>query len=304
MDYNKLKTFTLVAELGSISQAAYRLYRTQPAISTQLKDLESELNLILFERRNARIFLTHEGRRLYEHAKQLLDEIDDGIDRLRNDPQTAEGLIRIAATEGVSYLLPRMIAEFRKEYPGARFEIVSSQFVHIDHLLINNDVDFALGILFEQDEFLETEPFYSIQRTLMASEDFIQQEAGIHQVEDLVKVNLVGFFSPLGDFRFWLKKNGQSQWTSQFERTAKVIVTDNAYTLNELVFNGVAAGFVFDDMAGQRSHKNQRLVPLLPHMDALIGTVDLAQKKVRNPSFLKEAFRQFVLDHKKLWKNW
>lgn len=68
MNFNKLRTFIQVVDSGSISAAAQILFRTQPAISSALKDLEQELGIILFERRNARIFLTPEGREMYEYA--------------------------------------------------------------------------------------------------------------------------------------------------------------------------------------------------------------------------------------------
>ena len=64
MDFNKAKTFIEVVDCGSVTKAANRLFRTQQAISLQLKALEVELELTLFDRQGPRIVLTRQGEKL------------------------------------------------------------------------------------------------------------------------------------------------------------------------------------------------------------------------------------------------
>ncbi len=305
MDLNKLRTFTIVAENQSISKAAMQLYRTQPAISHQLKDLEQELDLNLFERKNARIYLTKEGQALYRDAKYHLQQLDDAVLRLRGDNKTAEGLIRIAVdVDSISYLLPKIIKEFKLEFPKVRFEILTAQFGDIDDLLIHNQVDFALMVIYSKGDFFEKEPFFSYTRSLVASPDYLATVPPVNKIKDLLNLNLIGFYSELGDIRMWLKKNGYSRHISTFEKQAVSLVVNDAYTLNEMIFSGVGAGLCFDNMAGQRAFESQQLVALFPEAEPIFAGVDIAYKKVRNKRYINEAFKEFVVSNKDHWRNW
>lgn len=304
MDLNKLRTFTVVAECESISRAAERLYRTQPAISNQLKDLEQELKLALFERKKGRIYLTKEGRALFERAKKVIAELDDSVIRLKNDKKNTEGLIRIAVEQdSISYLLPKIVSEFKLEFPRVRFELLPSKYGEIEDLLLNNDVDFALMVLYTKKDFFETKPFFTYSRSLVASPGYLAKVPTVTRVEDLLSLNLIGFASELGDMRFWLKKNGYSKHISSFEKQALSVVVRDAYTLNEMLFSGVGVGFSFDNMAGQRAFKKQKLKTLFPEAEPIFVTVDLACKKVRNETYVNEAFREFVLSNTDMWNN-
>lgn len=303
MDLNKLRTFVVVADHGSISSAAETLYRTQPAISNQLKDLEFELNLTLFERRKARIFLTAEGQKLYETAKETITHIDDTALRLRSDKRETEGLIKIAVEQGsVSYLLPKIIAEFKRSFPRVRFEIVSSGYNDIEDLLIQNRVDFLIAFYFYKRDFFETHPVYTFTRSLVASPQYLKQFNQINTIEDLLNLDFIGFGSEFGDLRFWLKHNDHSQLISQFEKRPASIVLTDPYTLNEMLFSGMGAGFSFDDMAGQRAFKKQKLVTLLPQAKPIRVPVDLAWRKARNESYIKESFKEFVMENSEAWR--
>jgi len=70
MDYNKLKTFLIVAEEMSVTRAAARLLRTQSAVTQQLQLLEDDLGVALLHRKKARIFLTSEGESIYRIASE------------------------------------------------------------------------------------------------------------------------------------------------------------------------------------------------------------------------------------------
>lgn len=302
MDLNKLRTFTVVAECENITKAAEKLYRTQPAISNQLKDLEEELQLALFERKNSRIYLTAEGQQLYVKAKTAIQELDDLVLRIRNQKHSVEGLIRIAVEhDTISYLLPQIIQQFKDEFPRVRFEIVPADYGVIDNLLLNNEVDFALMVMYTKREFFRTHPIFTFSRSLVASPNYLQNKPEIKSVEDLLNLNLIAYHSELGDMRFWLKKNGWSSHIPQFEKHASSVVVHDAYTLNELLFAGVGVGFSFDNMAGQRAFQKQKLKTLFPESEPIYVTVDLAYKRIRNESYLNQQFREFVLNNANQW---
>ena len=121
----QLRAFCYAARLGSISRAAEQLESSQPAVSLQVRTLEEELGLPLFERRKRHVALTRVGERFLELATPLVQ----GMDRL---PDTfAErhhgimtDILRIGAGQiSASYLLPRYLHQFRQQHPGTRIEV-------------------------------------------------------------------------------------------------------------------------------------------------------------------------------------
>ena len=90
MDLDQLHTFLEIVRLKSFSKAAQTCFRTQPAISAQVRQLEQELNTPLFERLGTRIALTPAGRILHEYAEQILDlrrRAQDAINELERVPR-------------------------------------------------------------------------------------------------------------------------------------------------------------------------------------------------------------------------
>ena len=108
MDFDQLHTFLEIVRLKSFSKAAQTCYRTQPAISAQVRQLEQELHAELFERFGSRISLTTAGRIFAAHAEQLLDlrrRAQDEIAELESNPR---GELVIAANEATCiYVLPQ-----------------------------------------------------------------------------------------------------------------------------------------------------------------------------------------------------
>lgn len=101
MNLRQLKYFVEVAESGTISEAARRLYMTQPPITTQIHSLEEELGIQLFERTPRRMTLTDAGKILYSRAGVMLDIIDIAKDEIRSLEEQKTGKIRIGVTSSV-----------------------------------------------------------------------------------------------------------------------------------------------------------------------------------------------------------
>jgi DNA-binding transcriptional LysR family regulator len=121
----QLRAFCHAAQTGSISEAAERLYLSQPTVSLQVQALERELGSILFERRGPRIKLTPEGEALYKLAQPLVE----GMDKLQETfaaacGQLESGELNIAAGEStILYILPEPMRRFAQRHPGIRLKL-------------------------------------------------------------------------------------------------------------------------------------------------------------------------------------
>src|SRR2546429_4116271 len=112
MDFDQLHTFLEIVRLKSFSKAAQTCYRTQPAISAQVRQLEQELRTALFERLGSRITLTTAGKIFSEYAEQMLElrrRAQNTINELDHNPR---GELVIAANEATCIsVLPKVFAE-------------------------------------------------------------------------------------------------------------------------------------------------------------------------------------------------
>lgn len=145
MDLKQLSYFTAIVDEGSISAAAKKLHISQPPLSTQMKSLEAELGVVLFERGLRSITLTDAGKLMYERAKTILDMASAAkmeIDSLGNG---LRGTLRIGmVSSSVTGHVARRLMAFRELYPEVNFQIYEGNTYQLLDGLKSNHIDLAL----------------------------------------------------------------------------------------------------------------------------------------------------------------
>jgi DNA-binding transcriptional LysR family regulator len=145
MDFDQLHTFLEIVRLKSFSKAAQTCYRTQPAISAQVRQLEQELRADLFERFGSRISLTTAGRIFAGHAEQMLElrrRAQDTIAELETNPR---GELVIAANEATCiYILPTVFSVYRELFPAVQLQVDRSYASRVVEAVAENSADFGL----------------------------------------------------------------------------------------------------------------------------------------------------------------
>jgi LysR family transcriptional regulator, low CO2-responsive transcriptional regulator len=145
MDFDQLHTFLEIVRLKSFSKAAQTCYRTQPAISAQVRQLEQELRAELFERFGSRISLTTAGRIFAGYAEQMLDlrrRAQDAIAELESNPR---GELVIAANEATCiYVLPKVFSRYRELFPAVQLQVNRSYGSRVVEAVMDNSADFGL----------------------------------------------------------------------------------------------------------------------------------------------------------------
>ncbi len=118
MDYDQLASFLEVAKLNSFSRAAEKIYRTQPAISAQVRLLEQECGEKLFDRSGKKVTLTPAGEILKKYAEKILGLQKEALQASAELNQTPRGKLYIGANEATGlYVLPDTFAHFKRLYP-------------------------------------------------------------------------------------------------------------------------------------------------------------------------------------------
>ncbi|BAS47929.1 LysR family transcriptional regulator [Aggregatibacter actinomycetemcomitans NUM4039] len=135
----------MLADCLSVTETSKRLFCTQPAVSIKIRKLEETLNTVLFERINNRLYLTEQGKIFYSYAEQIISTLEMSVEHLHQYDDPNYGKIIIGASHFVGvYLLPQVIAEYRKLSPNVelRLEILSSQ--QLIQGLENHSIDFII----------------------------------------------------------------------------------------------------------------------------------------------------------------
>jgi len=145
MNVNLLNTFVTIAESGTLSKAAEKLFISQPALSQQIKQLENYFSVQLFERTNKGVSLTEAGRIVYEYSTEILSlckELDEKMNALRS---SISGILTVGATSAIGgYAVPCSIFIFKEKYPEANIKLRVGNKRQVEEELRNGQVDVAV----------------------------------------------------------------------------------------------------------------------------------------------------------------
>lgn len=145
MESKHLKHFVAVAQHGHFTRAAKALHIAQPALSISIKKLEQNLGVELFRREDRQVSLTDEGKVLYEHAKRILQQLEDAqlaIDELKG---LEKGEVRLGAPSMMgSYFFPQILMAFNSRYPNLKLTLVDAGTRDIRKMLLNGELDIGM----------------------------------------------------------------------------------------------------------------------------------------------------------------
>ncbi len=175
MDISELLTFIKVAETSSFSDAAEKLFVTQPAVSKRIASLELSLETRLFDRIGRKVQLTESGRRLLPRAKNLALELHDIKRSMSLQEGDISGELRIATSHHVGLRrLPTTLKRFQLEYSNVTLTADFTQSEDAYQQVIKGDVELAVITLSNQENnTIESIPIWSDPLVCVASKDHV-----------------------------------------------------------------------------------------------------------------------------------
>lgn len=159
--FRQLKVFEAVARHLSYTRAAEELFLTQPAVSMQIKQLEEQVGMPLFEQMGKRIFLTEAGQEVYRYSHNIAQQLDELETVLANLKGLRGGKLKIAIVSTAQYVVPNLLGVFCQRYPGVTVSLdVTNRETLLDQLA-ENVIDLAVmgqpptEMGFEADAFMD-----------------------------------------------------------------------------------------------------------------------------------------------------
>lgn len=179
MNLKQLEAFVQVAETKSFSEAARRLFLTQPTVSSHVSSLEKELNTCLLIRNTKGVSLSESGKELYAYAEQMLELEQKIKKRFGLSVQPKGSVLRIAASTIPSlYLLPKIMAGYRKNYPGEKLKLFETDSAGVVKMILSHHADIGFtGTQLEKGRCSYI-PFYQDELVILtpASEKFLKRQ--------------------------------------------------------------------------------------------------------------------------------
>ncbi|AZI14579.1 LysR family transcriptional regulator [Avibacterium paragallinarum] len=224
LELRHLKTLLALKETGSVSLAAKRIYLTQSALSHQIKLLEDQYGLPLFERKSQPLRFTSAGERLIKLANDILPKVVEAERDLARVKQGEAGELRIAVEchTCFDWLMPAMDS-FRQNWPLVELDIVSGFHTDTVGLLLSHRADWAVVSEIEETAGIVHKPLFSYEMVGLCAKDHPLANKDIWQAEDFIDQTLITYPVP-DDMLDLLKKVLNPKGINPTRRTSELTI--------------------------------------------------------------------------------
>lgn len=188
----RLKVFYTVSQKLSFTKAAEALFVSQPAVTKHIKELEEQLGTSLFKRNGSNISLTPAGQILVKHAQHIFETYTTLENELAQLNDSVSGNIRIgASTTLAQYVLPKILALFRRTYPSIHFTFTNGNSEAIEQLTMAEKIDIAIVEGNSRHPQIMYEPFVKDEIVLVSKASSAIAQRGEIKPAHLVSIPLV-----------------------------------------------------------------------------------------------------------------
>ena len=290
MDFDQLHTFLEIVRLKSFSRAAQTCFRTQPAISAQIRQMEQELGTSLFERFGSRISLTTAGKIFAEYAQQLLETRRQAIAAVSELDRIPKGELVIAANEATCvHVLPEVFSHYKERFAEVQLQVTRAYGARAVQAVLENTVDFAITQLPIQERKLEIVKIYSDEIRLLVPPDHPLARARSVTAQEAAAYPLL------------LPKTGRTrsqidQFLDPAEATLRISMElESSEMIKRFIMAGLGIGFMATATAREEIRSGRvKDLPLAPL--PLIRTLGLIYRKDKPLSRAALGFIEVVLD--------
>jgi DNA-binding transcriptional LysR family regulator len=272
INFNQLRIFYQTAKYQSCTVAAQKLFITQPAVTAQIKAFEDSCNLRLFKKKGRKIYLTDEGKTLFEYAKKVFEyekEIENAIEDMR---ELKKGVLRLGTTKTYARAyMPLFISKYRQSYPKIRIYLNEGSSLEMTNSVLDFKNELVIVAKVEENPQIHCVPFCQEEIVVLLPPD-----------HDIAK-----------------KKSARNRLNETFAQKGLVpnilMETNNTDFIKQLVHRGDGISFLVK-AAVSKELENKELVTI-PIEDCQIFTaVNIAYLKNQHLSTPAQAFLDILED--------
>ena len=291
--FRQLKVFESVARHLNYTQAAHELHLSQPAVSMQIKQLESNLGINLFDQIGKKTYLTEAGSEMYHYSRIISQQLEEAQEVLEQLKGVQRGRLTISVASTANYFATRLLAAFSKQYEFTSFSLDVTNRETLIQQLENNEPDLVIMGLPPEDMDLVAEDFMRNPLVVISPPD--------HPLVGLKKIPL----EQLQQETFVVREQGSGTWIAMQRFFAAHEVTLNTgmeMTSNEAIKQAVEAGLGLGIVSVHTLSlelETKRLAILDVELFPILRHWYLVHRVGKRLSPVAEAFRAFVFEHSK-----
>ncbi len=294
MDWDKLKTFQIAADSGSLTAAAERLALSQSAVSRQIAALEEDLGMPLFHRHARGLLLTEQGQILQSTTAGISERVELAQSRLRDSREKPFGPLRITSTVamGSIWLTPRLV-KFIRDYP----DIVPNLMLTDKSLDLGKlEADCAIRLWRPTQVDLIQRKLFTVGQSLYASRDYLST-CGVPRSVDELDDHPIILYGATGALR-------NVDWLAAYERDENdprkpALILDNIYGVMKAVQSGAGIASLPNYVASD----NPQLVRILPEVCGPEFDIYFVYPEELRRSKRVTAFSDFLTRQTRQWQS-
>ena len=171
----QLDAFIKVADNGSFTRASEQMHLTQSAVSGLIKELESNLEIVLFDRTTRQLSLSTVGRNLLPQARRVLNEMHLFVNEASSLTSLAQGQVRLAVSQFAASSMPAVVAQFTKAYPDISVSLLDCSAENVLEYIQNIEVDLGVGVelsYMEADDDISADLLYQLPFCVVMPDDY------------------------------------------------------------------------------------------------------------------------------------
>ncbi|HXZ60822.1 MAG TPA: LysR family transcriptional regulator [Steroidobacteraceae bacterium] len=285
----QLRVFLAAARYMNFSRAAEELHLTQPAVSTQIKELAAAVGLPLFERIGRRSYLTPAGEELQQCARAIVQRLRETEHALAQLKGVTGGTLNVAVISAGDYFFPRLLAAFGASHPGISFNLTVHNREGLLHQLADNLTDLAVMVRPPRDMDIVAVPFAPHPYMIVAAPD--------HPLASQRQIPRAA----LNRERFIAREHGSDTWNSmrevfgrQFPRLNIAMQIQSTETIKQAVVAGMGIAFLSAHTLSLDLSAGNLVVLDVQDFPAMLNWYLVHNRTKRLPP-VANAFKEFLL---------
>jgi DNA-binding transcriptional LysR family regulator len=290
--FRQLRIFSELAKRLSFARTAESLHLTPPAVTMQIKELESQLGLQLFERHGRQISLTTAGEYFLVYVRRMLATLKDADDAMARFLKLESGVLNLGMVGTAKYFVPQLLARFREEHPGVELRLhQGANREQLVALLQSGDVDLAIMGRPPKEMMTRAEPFAAHPHVFIAPPKHPILSIGHAPITALGNYPLI-VREPASGTRALMNRFFQDH---RFEPRIAMEMPSNE-TIKQAVMAGMGLGFLSLHTIGLEL-RCQLLEIVRVEGSPLVRAWNIVHTQSKLLSPAAEALRYFILEH-------
>lgn len=286
----QLKVFETVARHLSFSRAAEELHLTQPAVSTQVRQLEGHVGLPLFEQLGKKIYLTPAGIEMLHYSRSIMQQFREAEEAMSQLKGISGGRLNVAVISAGDYFFPRLLAEFMQRHDGVTLNLAVHNREELLHQLASNLTDLAVMVRPPEGMDTVSESFAPHPYVIVAAPD--------HPLVGERNIPLAA----LADEAFVAREKGSDTWNSMQEGFAGrlsnmriAMEIKSTETIKQAVIANMGIAFLSAHTVGLELQTGNLAVLDIEGFPVMLNWYVVHRKNKRLPP-VALAFKQFLME--------